>query len=110
MAPEHEYVELTDGLSVEIHVRLAEETTEEVLLEFSGTSDVLFQLVFALMVAGPMTALVVDEPTTPLLTDAALSAHLPDGDLAEPVVCNSWHDVATAILPPFETWADWAGV
>ncbi len=112
--PEEEFVNLRDGLSIEVHAGdPTAATIQDILLEFRGVSEALFALVFDLMVAGQMTALVVDDPTIPLVLSAADAEGLPetlDSDFAPPVVCSSSRDVAATVAPEFNAWADWAGL
>ncbi|NNG15599.1 MAG: hypothetical protein HKM89_03890 [Gemmatimonadales bacterium] len=111
MSCEQDYVDLRDGLSLEITTSgIDEGELLEVALSFRGTSDSLHQLVFDLMLATEATALVVEGRSTPLLSNRSQEADLPEADFAPAVVCSSWEDVRTVVEQGFRKWAEWVGI
>lgn len=103
------YLELADGLGVEVapsDLRSGEAT--EIGLVVRGVSPSLYELLFDLMAAGGLTALVVDHPAIPLVLSPEGAAELPEG-LGDPVVCPTPQEVGAAIEGPFARWANWAG-
>jgi hypothetical protein len=103
------YVELSDGLGVEVAAsdfRSGEATEIGVIVR--GVSPPLYELLFDLMAAGGLTALVVDEPAIPLVLSLEAAAELPEG-LGDPVVCPTPQDVGVAIEEPFARWASSSG-
>lgn len=108
-----EYVQLTDGLEVEIWGGGIFEAAsiETLLIATRGMSGSFSELVFNLMDKARMTALVVDEPLVPLVRDPEMATHLPytyNDDWPEARVCVAAVDVAGVVESVFKKWYDWA--
>lgn len=105
------YAELPDGLSVDcLTDSLNEDTTSGFGIEFRGVSGSLFELVYAICTGCKMVAIVTDTPYLPIVCDESLAVDIPASITSEhaPVFCNSKEDVANALCPGFDRWAEWA--
>ena len=103
-----EYVELRDGLSIDLDTSLlSAPTIKDLGISFRHVSPALFDLLYDLARADGLTIIVFGSQTAPLVIDESTLKDLPSGFDAPPVVCKSASDLAAAVTGPFEAWRRW---
>jgi hypothetical protein len=105
----NEYFELPSGQSLEMHATFDEPNETGFSVLFRTVSPELFQLIYELC-ANRLTALIVDKPYIPLVSNIEDGNQLPRDlpDYAPAILCCNSQDVEMALLPPFQRWENWA--